>query len=107
MSANKRGGEQPTNQPPSKRPRMEPKPEPLQTQLKILSQNLLNSLTDLLHYLPDNNSTKTDRETIDTMQRFCRQILDVNVFHQSLAGVFEIEQEIDFLLAHSDQLTSR
>jgi hypothetical protein len=107
MSAYKRSGEQATNEPPSKRPRMEPKPGYLRTQLNSLSQKLFSRLTDLIHYLPDDDSTRMDRETIDIMQRSCQQILDHTILPRTLVAVFEIDLETDFLLTHSDQLTSR
>jgi ATP-dependent exoDNAse (exonuclease V) beta subunit len=86
---------------------MEPKPGHLQTQLKSLSQKLFNNLNALIYYLPDDDSTQGDRETIDIMQTFCQVILNKSIFHRELVPVFEIDLETDFLLARSDQLTSR
>ena len=103
----KRRGEQATNEPRSKRPRMEPKPESLQTQLKSLSRQLLGRLTKLLGYLPDNDATKNDREYIEIMQDKCQGILDEWPLYREGAAVFAIDLEVDFVLAHSDQLTLR
>ena len=98
----KRRSEQATSEP-RKRQRTEPDPESLYTQVKTLSQRLLNRLNRFLRAVPDNDSTKADRQKILFMQTLCEANLDAGEITQKLANMLEIDLETDFLLARANQ----
>jgi hypothetical protein len=95
-SFGKRPSEQADDEP-RKRQKAEADPG---SEVKTLSRQLLKRLSDFLPKLPDNNSTKADREKIDNMQIGCNLIEDGATFDEALADMFELDLETDFTLTY-------